>query len=223
MTEDRKSHAFDAELVTDPDEIARLEARNALLQFDTVIQMIEEWCAPERRGQFKLRPSTILSLHRVALQGLSAYAGNWRPAGVEIGGSKLQPVPAFLVPEKAEEMCDYVNREWSRNAIHLAAYTLWRLNWIHPFTDGNGRTARAVSYLVLCVRLGYRLPGTKTIPELIAADKRPYYSALEIADSGNLAELENFMQALLARQLVDVHSAAQTNGTDQSPPEPRLH
>jgi hypothetical protein len=28
----------------------------------------------------------------------------------------------------------------------LAAYGLWRLNWIHPFVEGNGRTARAVCY-----------------------------------------------------------------------------
>jgi hypothetical protein len=32
-------------------------------------------------------------------------------------------------------------------AIHLAAYLMWRLNWIHPFADGNGRTARMTSYV----------------------------------------------------------------------------
>ncbi|MBL8221394.1 MAG: Fic family protein, partial [Bryobacterales bacterium] len=30
---------------------------------------------------------------------------------------------------------------------------MWRLNWIHPFFGGNGRTARSASYLVLCASL----------------------------------------------------------------------
>src|SRR3546814_5673929 len=34
----------------------------------------------------------------------------------------------------------------------LAAFGLWRLNWIHPFIEGNGRTARAACYFLLCVR-----------------------------------------------------------------------
>jgi Fic family protein len=88
------------------------------------------------------------------------------------------------------------------------------LNWIHPFTDGNGRTARAISYLLLGLRLGYRLPGTKTIPEQIAKDKRPYYKALEATDTAweskkiDLSELEDLLSGLLANQLVSVHEQA---------------
>jgi fido (protein-threonine AMPylation protein) len=67
----------------------------------------------------------------------------------------------------------------------------------HPFTDGNGRTARAASYIVLCAHLGLRLPGSNTIPDQIAADKTPYYLALEAADAAaeqghiNVSQLEN--------------------------------
>jgi len=152
MVQDRHSKALDAELIADPDERAKREARNGLRQFDTVVEMIDYWLQPER--PFKLRLSAILHLQRVALDGISAYAGNFRPAGIKIGGSKHDPVGAHLVAEEVERFCDYVNENWNKSAIHLAAYALWRLNWIHPFTDGNGRTARAVSYLILCVRLG---------------------------------------------------------------------
>src|SRR6266853_5258086 len=80
-----------------------------------------------------------------------------------------KPPGAHMVPEEVEHMCDYVNDNWEKSSpVHLAAYALWKLNWIHPFTDGNGRTARAISYLLLCLRLGYRLPGTNTIPEQIS-------------------------------------------------------
>lgn len=96
----------------------------------------------------------------------------------------------------------------------MAAYALWKLNWIHPFTDGNGRTARALSYLLLCVRLGYRLPGTNTIPAQISNEKTPYYKALEAADQVwsekklDLSELEKLLGGLLANQLMSVHNQA---------------
>src|SRR5579863_2103547 len=165
--EDRHSRALEVELINDPSEKARQEARKGLRQFDEVVEQIEYWPQPER--PFKLRPSSILSLHRRALEGISSFAGVWRPAAIEIGGSRHTPPPAHLVPELIEGMCDYINDNWKSSPVHLSAYSSWRMNWIHPFIDGNGRTARAVSYLVLCVRLGYRLPGTQTIPEQIAS------------------------------------------------------
>jgi Fic family protein len=158
-------------------------------------------------------------LHRIALQGISSYAGNWRPAGIEIGGSKHQPVGgAHQVPELIEDLCDYVNDNWThRNALHLCAYVMWRLNWIHPFTDGNGRTARAASYLVLCLRTGYLLPGKRTIPDQISEDRTPYYKALEVADTVwrdkervDLSEMEELLSDMLANQLVAVHGDAKS-------------
>ena len=206
--EDRHSRALEIELVTDPVEKARREARNGLRQFDEVVEQIEYWLQPER--PFRLRPSSILTLHRKALEGISSFAGVWRPTGIEIAGSRHVPPPAHLVPELIESMCDYVNENWKRSAIHLSAYCLWRMNWIHPFVDGNGRTARVTSYLVLCVRLGYRLPGTRTIPEQISKNKSPYYTALEAADLHDkdghldLSEMETLLESLLAAQLLSV-------------------
>ena len=204
--EDRHSEALEAELITDPDQKAHQEAKNGIRQFDLAIEQIEYYLQPDRR--FKLRPSAVISLNRMALEGLNAFAGTYRPGAVEIKGSKHTPPGAHLVPELVEEMCDYVNTHWDRSAIHLAAYILWRLNWIHPFTDGNGRTTRATSFVVLCIRLGYRVPGTNTIPDQISRDKKPYYEALELADRAYDAEkkidvgaMETLVSSLLAKQL----------------------
>lgn len=121
--ETRHSRAGQAELISDPDELAEQEARNGLRQFDAVVEMVEYYLSPERH--FRFRPSQLLHLHRIALDGISSYAGNWRPAGIEIGGSKHQPVGAHQVPEMAEELCDYVNDQWiARSALHLAAYVM---------------------------------------------------------------------------------------------------
>lgn len=107
-------------------------------------------------------------------------AGVLRPTPVEIVGSRHAPPAPHLVAELVEYMCDYINDNFEKKSpIHLSAYAMWRMNSIHPFNDENGRTARAVSYLVLCVRLGTRLPGTDTIPDQIARDKSSYYEALE--------------------------------------------
>jgi Fic family protein len=88
------------------------------------------------------------------------------------------------VPELVEDMSDYVNGHWNESTpIHLAAYVMWRLNWIHPFADGNGRTSRVVSYVVLSIRAGAILPGMPTIPDQIVDNRKPYFDALEAADA----------------------------------------
>jgi Fic family protein len=214
----RHSQALEAELITDPDEKASAESRNGLRQIDEVVNMVEYHV--QRKVHFKLRVSTLLHLHRFALEGISSYAGVFRPAGITIGKSKHKPVGAYLVPAKVEELCDYVNDNWQNSsAIHLAAYTLWRLNWIHPFTDGNGRTSRAVSYLVLCLRLGYPLYSPLSVPAQIAQNKTPYYDALEAADSADLegrvdvSAIEILLDTLLARQLWDVLENARGDNT----------
>jgi Fic family protein len=213
---DRSSEADEPLLVTDAQEIARIEAENTLRQFDTAMQELRKWIG---NPQYKLRSSLILKFNRVALERLSKYAGVFRPSDIKITGSGHVPQPADRVPELVENFCDYISENWNnKTAIHLAAYALWRLNWIHPFVDGNGRTSRIVSYLILCAKLGYRLPGTTTIPEQIAQNKKPYYDALEVADSHekigkiDVSNLESLLDAHLARQLVEVHNKA--NGSE---------
>jgi len=46
---ERHSHALEPSLVSDPNEIARIEARNGVRQFDAVMEMIEHFSDPERR------------------------------------------------------------------------------------------------------------------------------------------------------------------------------
>ncbi len=210
-----------AEIIGDPRSRAEEEARNGLRQFDHGIAIIEQ--AIQSGTSFRWRPSLIQALHRDALHGLSEFAGNWRPAGVSIAGSRHHPVAASLVPERVEELCDYLNDHMSdKSAIHLSAYTMWRLNWIHPFSDGNGRTSRIFSYVVLSVRLGYILPGTKTIPDQIVANRQPYFDALESADraweSGtvDVSQMETLLERLLLNQL----SSGLDNLRRSGPPDP---
>jgi Fic family protein len=207
--EKRDSRALEPQLITDPLARAEAEARNVLRQYDAGIAIIQS--ALDRRS-FKLRPSLILALHREALADISVFAGNFRPAGVEIQGSRHEPPGAHLVPELVEDLCDYVNEHWEQGTpIHLASYVMWRLNWIHPFADGNGRTSRIVSYVVLSIRAGAILPGTPTIPDQIVDNRNPYFDALDAADVAwsegrpDVSKMEELLSALLARQLTNFY------------------
>jgi hypothetical protein len=66
----------------------------------------------------------------------------------------------------------------------------------------------------LCLRLGYRVPGTNTIPDQISHDKNPYYKALEAADGAwreknlDLSGLEKLIADLLVNQLISIHDQA---------------
>ena len=209
--ERRDSRALEPELISDPQEKAAAEARNGFRQYDAAFSAIH---TALDRGAFKLRPSLILGLQREALAGISSYAGNYRPGGVAIEGSRHEPVGAHLVPELVEDMCDYVNDHWNESTpIHLAAYIMWRLNWIHPFADGNGRTSRIVSYVVLSIRAGFVLPGTPTIPDQIVDNRKPYFDALDAADTASregrtdVSKMEELLGSLLANQLAGFYKS----------------
>jgi Fic family protein len=131
-----------------------------------------------------------------------------------IHGSKHEPPPADQVQELVEDLCDYITANWDKPPLHLAAYAMWRINWIHPFDDGNGRTARAVAYVVLSVRLGTLLPGRASVIEQIIGRKGPYYQALEAADRAwldghiDVSALEELLSDLLAKQFTTLHREA---------------
>jgi Fic family protein len=224
---DRHSEAEDAALLSDPDEIARREAENGLRQFTLALDIIRTHVKDAERP-FKLRAGPILQLHQAALNGLHRLAGTFRNTPVKIHGSVHQPPEPAFVADEIQAMCEYVNDNWSESAVHLAAYVLWKMNWIHPFADGNGRTARAASYVVLSIKLDSLLPGTPTIPEQIASNKDPYYKALEEADKAwaqekiDISALEGLLGDMLAQQLLN--AAKEAAGEEMGPTgAPTLH
>jgi Fic family protein len=104
-----------------------------------------------------------------------------------------------------------IHENWTiiDHPTYLAAYALWRLNWIHPFVEGNGRTARAACYYLLCMKQGRLLPGKKIVPERIRENRKPYYDALKAADihweagDFNVQELADYLSDLLKGQLTE--------------------
>lgn len=197
-------------LITDEEQRATQEARNGLLQFDEVVRLVEKNASNK---QIQITPQLVSELNRLAIQGIRRSAGQFRLVPIFIGNTPHLPPPYAEVPALVDEMCAYANGAWQSekgdlaDAVHVSAYLMWRLNWIHPFRDGNGRTSRAASYLALCVRVGQLLPGTPTIADQIVENKQPYYDALDHADAAwaagrlDISAMEHLLVELLRRQL----------------------
>ena len=81
-----------------------------------------------------------------------------------------------------------------------------------------GGTSRAVSYLILCIKLGGTLPGTKTIPDYIVENRIPYFAAIETADEAakesrlDVGKMETLLEDLLERQLASIAHRARVAG-----------
>jgi Fic family protein len=107
-----------------------------------------------------------------------------------------------------DRFISFIHENWYvLTPTQLAAYALWRMLWIHPFIEGNGRTARAISYYLLCARIGRLLPGKTIVPERIRDNRAPYIAALRVADlaweGGNyeINDLAIYLGGLLRDQL----------------------
>jgi Fic family protein len=89
----------------------------------------------------------------------------------------------------------------------LPAFALWNLNWIHPFIEGNGRTARAACYYLICMEQGRLLGGRKTVPERIRENRELYIAGLRAADAAyekgqyDVEDLAKYLGDLLKGQL----------------------
>jgi Fic family protein len=161
-------------------------------------------------AHFVLTPELVFSLHRTAMDRLLTNPGEYRQYDVGITHSTHQPPPWQHVPPLMADFYEYINEQWNKkDLVVLSAQTMWRINWIHPFENGNGRTARAVSYLVLCAKYGGLLPAKNSVIQQIITNKLPYYEAHHICDAefertqdlSCTYELETLIANLLKEQL----------------------
>ena len=149
-----------------------------------------------------LSTQVIKALNYHAIACLHTGAGEFRQCPVTVGS--YSPPEHYRVQALMDDFVNDVNRNWDgTDPIYLAAFVLWKLNAIHPFINGNGRTARASCYFALCVKIGNWLPGTIILPELIRQHHPEYVQALQEADASLQTDRLDLsaLCALLARLL----------------------
>lgn len=175
----------------------KMEVGNIKRQYDFLMDLIET--AADVRRPF-LSHHIIRSLNFHAITCLHTNAGEYRPCQVLV--SNHTPPAHYEVDALMDDFVNQVNRYWeSANPIQLCAHVLWGLNHIHPFINGNGRTARAACYFALCMKAGKLLPGTVILPELIRQNRDEYVSALQSADKHDFQPLVDYLSRLVEEQL----------------------
>jgi Fic family protein len=122
--------------------------------------------------------------------------GKYRDSEVRIGGSEWKPPLAKEVPALMRRVAkEYKGLKRSLHPIELASWIHSKLVQAHPFTDGNGRTARLIINWVLLRK--------KYPPVVISVqNKERYYYAIESADKGDQKPFAVF----LAKQLLEQYS-----------------
>lgn len=161
--------------------------------------------------------NVLREFHRTATLFLLHRPGQFRGTGEEVSvykGDELihQPPAHPEFEEYIESFFEELHENWaSFDHVGVAAYTLWFINWVHPFKNGNGRTARAFSYACLSLKMGFIVPGAPTVIDLIMQNRDEYYDALRAADcafdtsgSPDLTHMEAFLERLLIEQLSSV-------------------
>lgn len=139
----------------------------------------------------------ILKLHSMILKNIDKdYAGKYRQHNVRIVGSYHMPPDAQKIPRLMHEFIDWYYQNKRKISIpELSSQVHYKLVQIHPFIDGNGRTARLLMNLVL-VRNGYP-------PAIIMnLDRKKYYRVLKEADMENTEPFNDFIGKSIERSLV---------------------
>lgn len=130
----------------------------------------------------KIKEREVLMIHNLILRGIMPEnAGKYRSVQVMIKGSAHMPPQPFLVMKKMEEYFEWYST--NKNLLHpvvLAAEMHERLVTIHPFIDGNGRTARLIMNLILLSN-GFVIANIKGDN----ATRMDYYAALEKVQTQN--------------------------------------
>jgi Fic family protein len=189
-----------------PELFSNIQEHNLLRQYDLLSNCIEiGFC----KGIEAFDKYTLWALNHAAVANIAQFGGRYREEPISVGN---HTPPHFKdVSDYMDRLFSLIHENWTINdhPTLLAAFALWRLNWIHPFVEGNGRTARAACYYLLCMKAGRLLPGKKIVPERIRENRGPYYAALQSADRAwndgryDVTDLAVYLEELLRDQLLE--------------------
>lgn len=138
----------------------------------------------------------IRQLHELVVKKTDEqWAGKYRNGNVIIVGANHTPPDASAVPILMKDLIEWYKGNYKKyHPIELAAIFHHKLVFVHPFFDGNGRTARLIMNILL-MKHGYPL----TV--ILRNDRSKYYSALEKADKNNYQQLVRLVAQSTERTL----------------------
>jgi Fic family protein len=153
----------------------------------------------------KLNPfieKSFLSAHKILMQGLVKNAGQYRTSGVGIvKGSQVAHIapPASNVSFLMKDLFDYAKKSDELILIKSCVFH-YEMEFLHPFSDGNGRMGRLWQTLLLM----HQYPLFEFLPfeTLISKNQKKYYQALSTSDKkGESTFFIEFMLKILSDSL----------------------
>ena len=153
-----------------------------------------EWIEEIVTKRKKVDDDLILLIHEMILKGISEEAGRYRSVRVRITGAKCTPPGPEKIIREITKFIEWLKQKKKMHPIEEIALAHYKLVHIHPFIDGNGRTARLLMNLLL-MKKGY------PITILLKVDRKRYYASLDEANKGNYDFLVNFIAKAVDRSL----------------------
>lgn len=146
----------------------------------------------------------IRELHAMTVRDLQREGdktpGAYRIGPIRIAQSNHQPPDAVHVGPYMQELVEFVNKadphKYDLIKIALAHH---RFGWIHPFSNGNGRVVRLLTYAML-IKFGFNVADNERLLNPTAVfcnDRQRYYEMLSHADVGTEANLEQWCTYVL--------------------------
>lgn len=171
-----------------------------VINYRSVMEYLDSLVTKE--GYVTLNRHILEEIHRLTVKGLlpDGESGHYRSVKVVIRNTStkeitFRPPSPTEVPFFIEELFTWLSSEDGKSVHPLlrAGILHYELVRIHPFTDGNGRTARAMALLLLFLE-GYEVKKFFALEEYYDTHPEEYYSALQsVANSGELSQwLEYF-------------------------------
>ena len=158
----------------------------------------------------------VRELHHLTVRDLvregDKTPGAYRLGQVVISKSMHLPPPAASVPMYMQELVEFVNRaDAPKYDLMKVALAHHRFGWIHPFSNGNGRVVRLLSYAML-LKYGFNVSAGNRILNPTAVfcnDRDRYYRMLGVADTGTSAGLEDWCAYVLGGILLELKKVDQ--------------
>ncbi len=171
LTLDQVTAVFDGKRVVGPEKDL-IEVRNTIEAYETASTF------------FPGRVSSLLTAHRVLLRDLLPKAGSFRTEAVGIfqrGQVVHTAPPADRVEWLVKDLFAWSRSAKSEHPIIQSAVVHYELAFIHPFVDGNGRTARFWQHLML--RAYAPIFQFTPMESLIQERQQQYYQSLSESDN----------------------------------------
>lgn len=175
----------------------QLEAVNHAKAIDFIKSLVKQ-----RKSHQFITEDDIKNIHKIILTGIDDdWAGKYRQTTVFIKGADVEFPDYHRIPYHMAEFIQWLELQQENHPVKVAADAHFKLVSIHPFIDGNGRTARLLMNLILIIN-SYPMAVIRN------EDRTQYLEAVNIGQTKNDLSLFYRIMAQAVDRSLDAYISA---------------